>query len=316
MSSAEQPSASQVSDRAIRLAGQAGVYLGTSSWKYEGWQGLVYNDHYPSQKVFQRRCLSEYARHFPAVGIDATFYRFPGEQLIEELDALTPDNFRFGLKVTEEITVWKYPTHPRYGSRKGEDNPNFLDSPLFQSHFLDVVAGLGPKLGPIIFQFGTLPRTIIDDGTFLTRLEEFVQDLPKGYQYAFEIRNRQLFDEDYFSILQNYGVAHVHTSWSWMPPLPEQLTRDASFTAPYFVIRLLTPPQVAYQDAVEAFFPYQRIMKPLPGIRKAIISHLNRALKSNFPGYVFVNNRLEGAAPLTIEQVLDEVLGPEGDSSP
>ncbi|MFC1484299.1 DUF72 domain-containing protein [Candidatus Neomarinimicrobiota bacterium] len=271
---------------------------------------MVYKDHYPSQKAFQRRCLAEYARHFPAVGVDATFYRFPGEKLIDELNALTPDNFRFGLKVTEEITVWKYTTHPRYGTRKGEDNPNFLDGPLFQSHFLDVVSGLGPKLGPIIFQFGTLPRPIIDDGTFLDRLKDFLQDLPKGFQYAFEIRNRQLFDQDYFDVLRQYGVAHVHSSWSWMPTLPEQIARDTSFTAPYFVMRLLTPPQVAYQDAVESFFPYQRIMKPLPGIRQAIISHLNRALKSNFPGYVFVNNRLEGAAPLTIEQVLDEVLGP------
>ena len=65
---------------------------------------------------------------------------------------------------------------------------------------------------------------------------------------------------------------------------------------------------------MEAFFPYRRILKPLPVVREALIAHLNRAIKSNLPGYVFVNNRLEGAAPLTIEQVLDQVLGP-GDSA-
>ncbi|GAH89020.1 unnamed protein product [marine sediment metagenome] len=89
-----------------------------------------------------------------------------------------------------------------------------------------------------------------------------------------------------------------------MPLLPEQIARQASFTADYFVMRLLTPPRMAYQDAVEAFFPYRRILKPLPVLREALIAHLNRAIKSNLPGYVFVNNRLEGAAPLTIEQVL------------
>jgi len=300
-----------VTDRAIQLARQADVYLGTSSWKYEGWQGLVYQDHYPSRKAFQRRCLAEYARHFPAVGMDATFYRFPDQRLIEELDALTPPEFRFGLKVTEEITVYKYPTHPRYGSRKGQDNTNFLDGELFTTDFLEVVSGLGTKLGPVIFQFGTLPRVVVGDGTFLRRLDEFLNGLPGGYQYAVEIRNRQLFNEGYFGVLKKHGVAHVHTSWSWMPLLPEQIARQASFTADYFVMRLLTPPQTAHQDAVEAFFPYQRILKPQPVIREALITHLNHAIKSNLPGYVFINNRLEGAAPLTIEQVLDQVLGPE-----
>jgi len=299
-----------ITDRAIQLAQQSGVYLGSSSWKYEGWQGLVYTDHYTSQKAFQRRCLAEYARHFPAVGVDATFYRFPDQRLVEELDALTPADFRFGLKVTEEITVYKYPTHPRYGNRKGQDNPNFLDGELFTTDFLEVVNGLGQKLGPVIFQFGTLPRPVVDDGTFLRELDDFLSGLPQGYQYAVEIRNRQLFDEDYFEVLQRHGIAHVHTSWSWMPSLAEQTAKTASFAADYFVMRLLTPPQVAYKDAVEAFFPYRRILEPLPEVRQALITHLNRAIQSNFPGYVFVNNRLEGASPLTIEQVLDQVLKP------
>ncbi|MFB0516426.1 MAG: DUF72 domain-containing protein [Candidatus Neomarinimicrobiota bacterium] len=300
-----------ITDRAIQLAQQSGIYLGSSSWKYEGWQGLVYNDHYPSQKAFQRRCLAEYARHFPAVGVDATFYRFPEPRLIEELDALTPANFRFGLKVTEEITVYKYTTHPRYGSRKGQDNPNFLDGELFTTDFLDIVSGLGHKLGPIIFQFGTLPGRVVSDGTFLRQIDDFLSGLPPGYQYAVEIRNRQLFNEDYFDVLRRHEVAHIHTSWSWMPTFAEQVARQGSFTANYFVMRLLTPPQVAYQDAVEAFFPYQRILKPLPQVRQALITHLSHAIRANSPGYVFVNNRLEGASPLTIEQVLDQLIEPQ-----
>lgn len=297
-----------ITDRAIQLAQQSDIYLGSSSWKYEGWQGLVYNDHYPSQKTFQRRCLAEYARHFPAVGVDATFYRFPDQRLVEELDALTPDNFRFGLKVTEEITVYKYSTHPRYGDRKGQDNPNFLDGELFTTNFLEVVTGLDRKLGPVIFQFGTLPRAVVNDGTFLRRLDDFLDGLPAGYRYAVEIRNRQLFDEGYFDMLRRHGTAHVHTSWSWMPTLPQQIARQASFTTDYFVMRLLTPPQVAYQDAVEAYFPYQRILKSLPEVRLALIGHLKRAIQDSLPGYVFVNNRLEGASPLTIEQVLDQLI--------
>ena len=302
-----------ISARANRLAEQAGIYLGTSSWKYEGWQGLVYHDHYPSDKAFQRRCLSEYARQFPSVGVDGTFYRFPGSRLMDDLEALTPPHFRFGLKVTDEITVHTYPTHPRYGSRKGRVNPEFLNGELFISAFLEVVRQLGAKLGPIMFQFGTLPKALIEDGSFLERLAGFLQGLPDGYQYGVEIRNRQLFGPAYFDILRQHGVAHVHSSWSWMPSLAEQLAPGESFTADFFVMRLLTAPLQAYGDAVASFAPYQRLQRPLPDARSALIDHLNRAMKSNFPGYVFVNNRLEGNAPLTIEQVLEAVF-PGGDA--
>ncbi len=323
MSSGNPPA---LTDQALRLAADSGIYLGTSSWKYEGWQGLVYRDHYSSQKAFKRRCLAEYARSFPAVGVDATFYRFPDRQLIEELDSLTPPEFRFGLKVTEEITVYKYPLHPRYGIRKGEVNTNFLDNELFINNFLDVVSGLGAKLGPIIFQFGVLPRQTVANGTFLQRLDEFLSSLPRNrtvslaqsgnmtaglpepYRYAVEIRNRQLFNDDYFSVLKDHGVAHIHSSWSWMPQFHEQLAAEGSFTTDYFVMRLLTPPQVAYQDAVDTFYPYQRLQKPLPDVRDALVNLLNRAIRTNLPGYVFINNRLEGAAPLTIQEVLNRVL--------
>ena len=297
-----------ITDRASQLARQSGIYLGTSSWKYPGWQGLVYNQHYPSQKAFQRGCLSEYALHFPVVGVDATFYRFPGEQLIADLATQTPDDFRFGLKVTEDITVFSYPKHPRYGSRKGLANADFLNAELFISRFLDRVLPLGEKVGPIMFQFGTLPRQIVEDDTFLERLDAFLAQLPVGPRYAVEIRNRALFNSGYLGVLRSHAVAHVHNSWSWMPALAEQLAHGDSFTAPYFVMRLLTPPQMAYQDAVSTFSPYERIQRPLVELRSALIDHLNRAMQTNFPGYVFVNNRLEGSAPLTIEQLLDAVL--------
>lgn len=297
-----------ITDRATQLARRSGIYLGTSSWKYPGWQGLVYRRHYPSRKAFQRGCLREYALHFPAVGVDATFYRFPGEQMIAELAAQTPAHFRFGLKVTEDITVYTYPRHARYGSRKGQLNADFLNAELFVARFLDRVLPLGDKLGPIMFQFGTLPRQILADDTFLQRLDGFLAALPVGPHYAVEVRNRQLFNSAYFGVLRTHGIAHVHNSWSWMPSLPEQLAQKDSFSAPYFVMRLLTPPQMAYEDAVSLFSPYEQLQQPLDELRSALIDHLNRAMQTNFPGYVFVNNRLEGSAPLTIEQVLAAVL--------
>ncbi len=92
-----------------------GVYLGTSSGKYEGWLGQL---HTPTRyeyrgKVartrFQRDCLAEYAEVFKTVCVDAAYYSFPTEQFLQELAAQVPPNFLFGLKVTEEITVKAFP---------------------------------------------------------------------------------------------------------------------------------------------------------------------------------------------------------------
>ena len=308
-SAAEPGPAVQLSGRARELAASSGIYLGTSSWRYDGWRGLVYRDHYPTKKSFHDHCLTEYAGLFPVVGVDATFYKFPDEKLLSELDARTPDHFKFGFKVTEEISVLKWPTHKRYGQRGGRDNPNFLSSELFTERFLEPVQRLGAKLGPVMLQLGTLPREIIADGSFLEQLDRFLGALPSGYQMSIEIRNRDLFRRPYFDILRKHGIAHIHTSWSWMQPLAEQLQTEASMTADFFAMRLLTPPQVAYQDAVERYFPYTAILKPQQQVRSAVLNFLRGALQGVRTGYVFVNNRLEGSSPLTIEHILEELLG-------
>jgi uncharacterized protein YecE (DUF72 family) len=51
------------------------LYLGTSSWTFPGWQGLVY-DRAASASVLARYGLAAYARHplLRTVGLDRTFY--------------------------------------------------------------------------------------------------------------------------------------------------------------------------------------------------------------------------------------------------
>ena len=68
------------------LAQNSRLYLGTSSWKYEGWLGQIYDEQRYltrgklSQKRFETECLEEYAEIFPAVCVDAGYYRFPSEK--------------------------------------------------------------------------------------------------------------------------------------------------------------------------------------------------------------------------------------------
>jgi len=59
------------------------LWIGTSSWKYEGWLGQIYSrERYTtrgrfSKKSFEAECLAEYAETFPIVCGDFSFYQFP-----------------------------------------------------------------------------------------------------------------------------------------------------------------------------------------------------------------------------------------------
>lgn len=78
------------------------VFVGTSSWKYPGWCGQIYDEsRYVTRKKFsesrfQRDCLSEYSETFPTLCVDAGYYRFPSEKYLAGLCAQVPSSFRFG----------------------------------------------------------------------------------------------------------------------------------------------------------------------------------------------------------------------------
>ena len=52
-----------------------GLFLGTSSWSFPGWEGLIY-DRSASKTTLARKGLAAYARHplFRSVGLDRTYY--------------------------------------------------------------------------------------------------------------------------------------------------------------------------------------------------------------------------------------------------
>ena len=146
------------------------VYIGTSSWKYEGWIGQIYSrDRYLvrgrfSEKRFQAECLNEYAETFPIVCGDFSFYQFPSESYWRRLFGSAPASLRYAFKVPEEVTVKAFPTHPRYGPRAGEKNESFLNAALFQNAFLDLLEPYRERIAVLIFEFGAFSRQSYRDG--------------------------------------------------------------------------------------------------------------------------------------------------------
>lgn len=283
---------------------EQGHYVSTSSWKYPGWKSLVYRKPYASQKAFAAGCLAEYAETFPTVGVDATFYAWPSRRTLADWAAQTPAHFRFGFKVTEDATVKRWPKHARYGARAGKDNTAFLDAEAVKAKFLAPLEPLGDKVGPLMFEFGTFAKSdVADAAAFAGMLDGFLARLPKGPAYAVEIRNRTFLTPDYFGCLARHGVAHVYNSWTRMPAIGEQLRLPGSVTSGTLVVRALLVPGTTYEGAVEAFQPYDRIQAPSPQLRQDVADVIATARERKARAFIFVNNRAEGCAPLTIAAI-------------
>ncbi|MGZ3653517.1 MAG: DUF72 domain-containing protein, partial [Bdellovibrionota bacterium] len=137
---------------ASRLAAQ-GIYFGTSSWKYRGWEGLIYQGGYASEAQFQRQSLREYTALLPCVGVDFTYFAWPIDDMMAYLVESTPENFRLIPKVTKRITMSQFPNLPAYGKWAGQPNPEFLDARLFEEKFLAPLKRLEGRVGLVQFEF-------------------------------------------------------------------------------------------------------------------------------------------------------------------
>ncbi len=295
--------------------------FGTSSWAYEGWQGLVYQRSYPKSR-FSKDSLAEYAAYQPlgsplfrTVGIDHTFYRPGTAAQFAHYGAQVDGDFRFCQKVWEEITIPVYANHPRYGPKAGAANPRFLDAGVFNDLVLKPwKEGLGPLAGPCIFEFQRFGLAAAD---FLAKLDDFLTHLPTGIPYAVEVRNPALLGPRYAEILRAHRVAHVYTHWSIMPPLATQHEKlGAGFGADFVLFRLLTPLGISYSEAVERYAPYADLQQPLPQMRADTVRLSRRALDEGKAVYVLVNNRAEGCAPMTIQELAKAFSGRDPASPP
>ena len=156
------------------------IRIGTSGYNYPEWRGSFYPEKFPAAKM-----LPYYAERFSTVEINYTFYRMPSAKTIAGWVAETPPGFSFTLKASQRIT---------HIARLRE-----IDDSL--RYFLDTAAGLGPKLGPILFQ---LPPNFKKD---LARLGGLLALLPKGLRCAFEFRHESWFTGDVYERLRAANAA-------------------------------------------------------------------------------------------------------------
>lgn len=317
---------------ALGLAREEGIFVGTISWKFSGWCGLVYDEerylwqNHFSQARFERECLREYVGVFPTVEDDATYYRHHETRFFTSLADQVPEGFRFSFKAPDDITIRTFPDLEAFGRRRGQPNAWFLNPGVFEMGFLRRLAAIRDKVGVVIFEFSHFgPDDFAHGRDFVAELDRFFESVPKdGWQYAVEVRNANLLQPEYFETLHRHGVAHVYNQWTRMPSVNEQLALCPAERNPFIVGRFLLTPGRSHDRAEEAFTPYHQVREVDPGAREALRVLIEAARRRDPPpanedgkkpaadgtgraeprAFLYVGNHLEGNAPHTLGDVL------------
>lgn len=156
------------------------IRIGTSGWNYGHWRELFY-----PKGLKQSAWLGFYSGNFDTVEINATFYRLPKPEYVDNWAGAVPGRFRFALKGSRFLTHIK-----RLG-----DTGESLD------RFFDLMSRLGTRAGPVLWQLP--PQMKRDDD----RLAAFATALPGGWRHAFEFRHESWFCREVYDILERAGAA-------------------------------------------------------------------------------------------------------------
>lgn len=292
-----------------------GVYLGGSTWSFQGWAGLVYDRSY-SQSRLAREGLAAYARHplLRGVGVDRTHYAPVEAMELAAYREAVPKDFRFLVKAHEACTLARFPEHARYGAARGQENPLFLDPKYATDQVVaPFVEGMGEDAGALLFQFA--PQSLGAPARFAERLQAFLAALPRGPIYAVELRNRELITAEYGEALLSVGACHCHNVHPRMPDIRAQSRLAGTDRAAMTIIRWLLGPGMTYEEAGRRYAPFNRMAAPDPGNRQAVADLAREAIAAGTAGRPFlctINNNAEGCAPLSVVELAREIVGGEG----
>ncbi|MGH6624359.1 MAG: DUF72 domain-containing protein, partial [Burkholderiaceae bacterium] len=316
-------------DEALARLGRrlpADVFLGTSSWSFLGWQGIVYDGSY-SESQLARTGLEAYSQHplLRTVGIDRSYYQPLCASDYARYARQVPANFRFVVKAPARVT------DAALRSERGAPtaaNPDFLDASIAANEFVrPALEGLGANAGPLLFQFPALPpelttgpgahETIDRIGAFLSSLPN--DDAEQPSIYAVELRNGELLTPRFIRVLRVAGARlaiGVHTR---MPAAARQAAALRSLDAPDQGSQewQLTGPLVArwnlgagqrYDDARQRYAPFDRIVDPDIVTRGALAHLVHVAQRSSQPSFIIANNKAEGSAPLSLIELARAIV--------
>lgn len=289
------------------------LYLGTSSWNFPGWRGLVWDGEY-DETTLSRHGLSAYASHplLRTVSVDRTFYRALDTASYARLAQQTPEHFRFVVKVPGEITD-AVVRAPESGTPLS-DNPHFLDPRRALSLAVrPAVEGLGPKLGVLVFQVSPLPVSWLrNPNAWHERLAALWQavlpEMPASALVALELRDARLLTPRLVTQLSELGVTYCVGLHDRMPAAARQAQAARAAGRGDFVCRWNLHPGLRYNQAKAQWAPFDRLQAPDTETREALARAVVATLSEGYRAFVTINNKAEGSAPLSVLMLAESIL--------
>ena len=279
--------------------------FGTSSFSTRDWVGPFYP---PGTKAADY--LARYAEKLDTVEIDSTYYGIPRATTIEKWVRQTPESFLLAAKFPRDIV---------HGGKGAKPDRNVILVPErtddIVEEFLDVMQGLGDKLGPLVLQFPFLADDVFPSREeFYDRLDRFLERLPDGFRYAVEVRNKGLMNATVAEICRNRGACLVLVDQAWMPHADEVMRRFDPVTTDYAYVRLLGDHKE--MDKLTTTWD-KEVVDRTPRLRRwaEVIGNL---LQREIPVFTYVNNHYAGHAPATVrrlEQFLEDWLTEHQDAA-
>ena len=264
------------------------VRLGTCSWSTRDWVGKVY-----SATTKATDYIAEYSRRYGTVEIDATFYGVPRRATIEGWRDRTPESFVFSAKAPQTIT------HEKFLVGCERDVTEFLTA-------MDI---LGPRLGPIVFQFPYYARSKnVTQGEFLNRLTPFLKTLPCAERMiVVEVRNKSWLDTRLFEVLHSHGVTLALIDHPWMHGPAQLLRLEGVLTGRFAYIRWLGD-RYGIEKLTKTWG--EHVIDRRADI-KSWVPAIKQILDKQIPVWGYFNSHYSGFAPGDVD-ILSELLGLTG----
>ncbi len=275
--------------------------IGTCSWKYDSWKGIIY----PDKSKFNY--LEEYSKHYNTVEVDQWFWSLFGVKKVQlpkdtDVKAYTksvPDKFKFSIKIPNSITLTHFYNRDKKAPLKS--NPHFFSAELFDA-FLTTLKPMKDKLGPLMFQFEYLNKQKMSGlSEFIERFEGFLEDIPSKYLYGVEIRNPNYLKKPFFEFLKRKKLAMVFLQGYYMPPIKDVFDEYKDYIKGTAVIRLHGPDRSGIEEKTGG--DWSKIVAPKDEELENVTEIVHYLKNKRVDTYINVNNHYEGSAPMTIEKI-------------
>ena len=261
----------------MNLNDQQKIRIGTCAWGFADWRTAFYPPDLP-----ESHWLEFYARCFPAVEIDSTFYSAPPADVSRRWVESTPGHFRFSCKLPRAIT---------HVCRLHDCTMEF-------NEFLRSIEPLAAKLHVILIQLP--PAFSPKDGK--PALRNFLRQMPKSFRFAIEFRHGGWHRPQIIGLLEKYRVAWV---WADTSPLNERNLAPFEFlplTADFLYVRLLGDYATKYGADGNHLHSYGKLLWKREAALESWALRIERHLRDVRSVWAFVGNHFEGFAPETAQR--------------